>query len=149
VALGGLFLGFLVYKDVKAGDADPLEKPLGFLYPFLKNKWYFDEFYAFFVIKPITWFSEVFVYQWMDRRVIDGILHFFARAALFIGHVFRNYFDKPVINEFIGDKLGAYWTFQPAGRALSKTQTGRIQTYLIGAVAVLVAIGAALYLFAF
>ncbi len=149
VALGGLALGWLVYKDVKAGDADPLEKPLGFLYPFLKNKWYFDEFYAFFVIKPMTWVSEVFTYQWMDRGVIDGILHFFARAALFIGHVFRNYFDKPVINELIGDKLGAYWTFQPAGRALSKTQTGRIQTYLIGAVAVFIAIGAALYLFAF
>ena len=149
VALGGLALGWLVYKDVKAGDADPLEKPLGFLHPFLKNKWYFDEFYAFFVIKPMTWVSEVFTYQWMDRGVIDGILHFFARAALFIGHVFRNYFDKPVINELIGDKLGAYWTFQPAGRALSKAQTGRIQTYLIGAVAVLVAIGAALYLFAF
>ena len=149
VALGGLTLGWLVYKDVKAGDADPLEKPLGFLYPFLKNKWYFDEFYAFFVIKPMTWVSEVFTYQWMDRGIIDGILHFFARAALFIGHVFRNYFDKPVINEFIGDKLGAYWTFQPAGRALSKMQTGRIQTYLIGAIAVLFAIGAALYLFAF
>ncbi len=149
VALGGLALGWLVYKDVKAGDADPLEKPLGFLYPFLKNKWYFDEFYAFFVIQPMTWFSEVFTYQWMDRGVIDSILHFFARAALFIGHVLRNYFDKPVINELIGDKLGAYWTFQPAGRALSKTQTGRIQTYLIGAVAVFIAIGVALYLFIF
>ncbi len=148
VALGGLSLGWLVYKDVKAGDADPLEKPLGFLYPFLKNKWYFDEFYAFFVIKPMTWIAEVFT-KGMDQGVIDGILHFFARAALFIGHVFRNYFDKPVINELIGDKLGAYWTFQPAGRALSKTQTGRIQTYLIGAVAVFIAIGAALYLFAF
>jgi len=148
VALGGLTLGWLVYKDVKAGDADPLEKPLGFLYPFLKNKWYFDEFYSYFVIKPMTWISEVFT-KGMDQGVIDGILHFFARAALFIGHVFRNYFDKPVINELIGDKLGAYWTFQPAGRALSKTQTGRIQTYLIGAVAVFVAIGAALYLFAF
>jgi len=148
VALGGLGLGWLVYKDVKAGDADPLEKPLGFLYPFLKNKWYFDEFYAYFVIKPMTWVSEVFT-KGMDQGVIDGILHFFARAALFIGHVFRNYFDKPVINELIGDKLGAYWTFQPAGRALSKVQTGRIQTYLIGTVAVLLAIGALLYLFAF
>ncbi len=148
VALGGLTLGWLVYKDVKAGDADPLEKPLGFLYPFLKNKWYFDEFYAYFVIKPMTWIAEVFT-KGMDQGVIDGILHFFARAALFIGHIFRNYFDKPVINEFIGDKLGAYWTFQPAGRALSKVQTGRIQTYLIGAVAVLLAIGALLYLFAF
>jgi NADH-quinone oxidoreductase subunit L len=148
VALGGLFLGWLVYKDVKAGDADPLEKPLGFVYPFLKNKWYFDEFYAFFVVKPMTWVAEVFT-KGMDQGVIDGILHSVARLALFVGHVFRNYFDKPVINEFIGDKLGAYWTFQPAGRALSKLQTGRIQTYLIGAVAVLIAIGAALYLFAF
>ncbi len=149
VALGGLALGWLVYKDVKAGDADPLEKPLGFLYPFLKNKWYFDEFYAFFVIRPMTWVSEVFTYQWMDRGIIDGILHFFARAALLIGHFFRNAIDKPIVNELIGDKLGAYWTFQPAGRALSKAQTGRIQTYLIGAVAVFIAIGAALYLFAF
>lgn len=149
VALGGLALGWLVYKDVKAGDPDPLEKPLGFLYPFLKNKWYFDEFYAFFVVKPMTWVSEVFTYQWMDRGTIDGILHFFARLGLAIGHFFRYYIDKPIVNEFIGDKLGAYWTFQPAGRALSKVQTGRIQTYLIGAVAVLIAIGAALYLFIF
>lgn len=148
VALGGLTLGWLVYKDVKAGDADPLEKPLSFLYPFMKNKWYFDEFYAFFVIKPMTWIAEVFTPA-MDRGAIDGILHSVARLALFIGHVFRNYFDKPIVNELIGDKLGAYWTFQPAGRALSKIQTGRIQTYLIGAVAVLIAIGAALYLFAF
>ncbi|MDW8278090.1 MAG: NADH-quinone oxidoreductase subunit L [Anaerolineales bacterium] len=149
VALGGLALGWLVYKDVKAGDPDPLEKPLGLLYPFLKNKWYFDEFYAFFVVKPMTWVSEVFTYQWMDRRAIDGILHFFARLGLAIGHFFRYYIDKPIVNEFIGDKLGAYWTFQPAGRALSKVQTGRIQTYLIGAVAVFLVIGVALYLFVF
>jgi NADH-quinone oxidoreductase subunit L len=149
VALGGLTLGWLVYRDVKAGQPDPLEKPLGFLYPFLKNKWYFDEFYSFFIIRPMVWFSEVFTYMWMDRGLIDGILHTFARLALGTGHFFRYYIDKPIVNELIGDKLGAYWTFQPAGRALRKIQTGRIQTYLIGAVAALIAIGAALYFFVF
>ncbi len=149
VALGGLTLGWLVYKDVKAGQPDPLQKPLGVLYPFLQNKWYFDEFYAFFVIKPMTWISEEFSYKWMDRQLIDGILHTVAQTALWIGSSLRNYFDKPIINELLGDKLGAYWTFQPAGRALSKAQTGRVQSYLIGAVAVFLLVAAALYLFIF
>ena len=45
VALGGLTLGWLVYRDVKAGATDPLAKPLGPLHPVLKNKYYFDELY--------------------------------------------------------------------------------------------------------
>jgi NADH-quinone oxidoreductase subunit L len=149
VALGGLGLGWLVYKDVKAGQADPLESALRPIYHFLKNKWYFDEFYDVAVVKPVTWISEVFTYKWMDKGVIDGILHFTGAAALFIGNVFRNYFDKPVINELIGDKLGAYWTFQPAGRALSKAQTGRVQMYLVSAVTVLAIVGVILFFILF
>ncbi len=150
VALGGLGLGWLVYKDFKAGQKDPLENALpGFIYQTLKNKYYFDELYAYFVVVPMTWVSEVFTYVWMDRGLIDGIIHTVAGTALKIGYLLRTYFDKPVINELIGDNLGAYWTFQPAGRALRKLQTGRIQTYLIGAVATLLVIGAALYYFVF
>jgi len=143
VALGGLTLGWLVYKDVKAGQADPLQKPLGILYPFLKNKWYFDEFYAYFVVKPMNWVSEVFT-PWMDRTVIDGILHSVARLSLFIGHVLRNYFDKPVINELIGDGTAEiFWR----GQAIRYVQTGRVQSYLIGSVGVLIVIAALLYYF--
>jgi NADH-quinone oxidoreductase subunit L len=143
VALGGLTLGWLVYKDVKAGQQDPLEKPLGGLYSFLKNKWYFDEFYAFYVVKPMNWISEVFT-PWMDRTVIDGILHSVARLALFIGHVLRNYFDKPIINELLGDGTAeVFWR----GQNIRYIQTGRIQSYLIGSVGVLIVIAALLYYF--
>ncbi|HEY3311895.1 MAG TPA: proton-conducting transporter membrane subunit, partial [Anaerolineales bacterium] len=143
VALGGLTLGWLVYKDVKAGQADPLEKPLGNLYPFLKNKWYFDEFYSYFVVKPMNWIAEVFT-PWMDRTVIDGILHSVARLALFTGHVFRNYFDKPVVNELIGDgTANVFWQ----GQNIRYIQTGRIQSYMIGSVGVLIIIAALLYYF--
>ena len=43
VALGGLALGWWTYRDVKAGQPDPLKKPLAGLYPVLQNKYYFDE----------------------------------------------------------------------------------------------------------
>jgi NADH-quinone oxidoreductase subunit L len=143
VALGGLTLGWFVYKDVKAGQTDPLEKPLGALYPVLKNKWYFDEFYDYVVVKPMNWVSEVFT-PWMDRTVIDGILHSVARLTLFIGFVLRNYFDKPIINELIGDGTAEiFWR----GQSIRYFQTGRIQSYLIGSVGVLIVIAAILYYF--
>jgi len=142
VALGGLLLGWLVYRNVEAGQPDPLEKPLGFLYPFLQNKWYFDEFYQYFVVQPVIWFSEVFSSQWLDKVVIDGVLHWFGRTALSIGDVFRNKFDKPVINALIGD--GTATVFQKAGQELRLLQTGRIQNYMISAVALLIVLGAIL-----
>jgi len=143
VALGGLALGWWVYKNVQAGQRDPLEKPFGPLYPALKNKWYCDEFYAAFVVKPMNWVAEVFT-PWMDRTVIDGILHSVARLALFIGFVLRNYFDKPVINQFFGDGTAeVFWR----GQSIRYIQTGRIQSYLVGSVGVIIVIAILLYYF--
>jgi NADH-quinone oxidoreductase subunit L len=145
VALGGISLGWLVYRNTAAGQADPLEKWLGPLYPVLKNKYYFDEIYSTIFIKPIIWFCEVFTAQWMDRTVIDGILHTVARVALWIGNTLRHRFDYPVINRFFGDGTAA--VFQWSGYKLRFTQTGRIQAYLISSLAVLIVVGAALYFF--
>ncbi|PJB65192.1 MAG: hypothetical protein CO094_10610, partial [Anaerolineae bacterium CG_4_9_14_3_um_filter_57_17] len=88
------------------------------------------------------WFSEVFSSQWLDKVVIDGVLHWFGRTALSIGDVFRNKFDKPVINALIGD--GTATVFQKAGQELRLLQTGRIQNYMISAVALLIVLGAIL-----
>ncbi len=145
VALGGLGLGWLVYRNVAAGEPDPLQRPLGPLHTLLKNKYYVDEFYAFFVVKPLVWFCEVFTSQWMDRTVIDGALHLVARVSLFIGNTLRFYFDLPVINRFFGDGTAA--VFQWGGHKLRFIQTGRIQAYLISSLAVLIILGAALYYF--
>jgi len=76
--------------------------------------------------------------------VIDTILHSVARLALFIGHVLRNYFDKPVINEFLGDGTAEiFWR----GQAIRKIQTGRIQSYLVVSVGALILIAVVLYYF--
>src|SRR5258706_5853063 len=102
VAGVGLGLGWLVYRNVAAGERDPLER-FGALHTLLKNKYYFDEFYAFFIVKPLVWVCEVFTSQWLDRTVIDGILHGVARVSLGIGTFLRQRFDLPFINNLLGN----------------------------------------------
>ncbi|HET7145114.1 MAG TPA: NADH-quinone oxidoreductase subunit L, partial [Anaerolineales bacterium] len=137
VALGGLFFGWLAYRNVNAVEQDKLQIPL------LKNKYYFDEAYDFLFVKPLTWFSEVFVSKWMDKSLIDGILHIFGPTTGGIGNTIRNYFDVPVINRFFGDGSAdaTYWL----GKNLRPIQTGRIQQYLLLSLIVLLVVGGLVY----
>jgi NADH-quinone oxidoreductase subunit L len=133
VALGGLFTGWLVYRNVNSVAEDRLQIPL------LKNKWYFDEAYDFLFVKPSYWFAETFVYQWMDKRVIDGFLHSIARLTAFLGTSIRKYIDKVIINEFFGD--GTARVTQWFGGRLQPIQTGRIQQYMLASLGVLIVLG--------
>ena len=130
VALGGLGLGWLVYRKVQSPKQDLLQIPV------LKNKWYFDEIYNYLFIKPASWIAEKFTSQYMDQTVIDGLLHSVARFSLFLGSFFRNKIDKPIINELIGDGTGK--AVKVSGSGLRKIQAGRIQYYMVVSIAVLV-----------
>ncbi len=139
VALGGLFFGWLAYRNVKSVEEDKLQIGV------LKNKWYFDEMYAFLFVKPAVWFSDVFVTKWMDGRVIDGILHAFGPATQRIGDFIRRWIDVLIVNQAMGD--GSYkvtWWFSDNLRPI---QTGRIQHYLILSLFALFIVGGLLYFF--
>ncbi len=140
VALGGLFFGWLVYRNIKAGQEDPLKKPLGPLYTLFQNKYYFDELYDVIFIKPAIWFSETFSYKWMDRGMIDGSLHGIARVAYRLGSIFRDYIDVPIINGF-GDLVGE--GVKKLGKALRVIQTGKVQQYMV--IALVLAFGTLFY----
>ena len=137
VALGGFTAGYFAYRNIQSPAEDKLQIGV------LKNKWYFDELYDFLFIKPLTWFSEVFVSKWMDKGFIDGILHLFGPATGGVGSAIRNYFDVPVINQFFGDGSAdvTWWI----GKNLRPIQTGRIQQYLILSLVVLFVVGGLLY----
>jgi len=128
VALGGLFLGWMVYRKVEVGQEDPLKKPLGLLYPVLQNKYYFDELYDIIFVKPAAWISETLSYKWIDRGLIDGILHGIARVTFRTGSIFRDYIDVPIINGF-GDAVGE--GVKKFGHKIRYIQTGRIQQYMV------------------
>jgi len=123
VALGGLLVGWLAYRNVKSPAQDALQIPI------LKHKWYIDEIYSALLIKPSIWIAETLVYQIMDKGLIDGFLHLFGKGTAAIGSGLRNIIDKPVINGFFGD--GTANAVQGVGRNLRPMQTGRIQQYMV------------------
>jgi NADH-quinone oxidoreductase subunit L len=139
VAIGGLTLGWFVYRNVNSAVEDKLQIPL------LKNKYYFDEAYDFLFVKPAYWFAENVVYRFMDQGIIDGILHAFGPITDALGSFIRNQFDLPVINRFFGD--GSADVTYGAGERMRVVQTGRVQQYLMFALVIFIVIGAALYFF--
>ena len=105
VALIGLYAGWMVYRNVKAGQEDPLKRPLGAIYTWLQNKYYFDELYDGLFVRPSYWLARNFSYLILDRGLIDGSLHAVARVTGVIGAALRNYIDTPIVNGF-GDLVG-------------------------------------------
>ncbi len=140
VALGGLFVGWLIYvrKPLAAGQEDPLKTFLGPLYTLFERKYYIDELYDLIFVRPSRWFAERVAYQLIDRGIIDGFLHFVARSAEWTA--FRNKdFDTHVINagaDELVDGIGK------TGESFRYVQSGRIQQYLAVAVAGLLMLAA-------
>jgi NADH-quinone oxidoreductase subunit L len=136
IAVAGLALGYLVYRNVKAGQPDPLQKALGGLHAVLKHKYYFDEIYDRIFVQPAYWIAETFTNAWMDRGAIDGFLHSVARVMLGIGPLLRTYIDKLIVNGF-GDLVG--FGANKIGHQARVVQTGRVQHYML--IALIVAFG--------
>jgi len=145
VALGGLFLGWLVYgrKPMASGEVDPLKRWLGPVHTVLENKYYVDELYRAVFIRPTVAVSKK-VYAWLDRGLIDGILHTVAKGAYTAGEGNR-WFDKKVVDrtvDLVAIMIGS------VGKSFRSLQTGRVQNYLLVA-AVSVAVFVAFYLVLF
>lgn len=119
-----------------------MKKPLGAIYPVLKNKYYFDELYDTLFVRPSIWISDVFTSQWMDRGAIDGFLHKVAESASYIGSFFREYIDKPIVNGS-GDLVADIT--KKLGQTFRTVQTGRVQQYMILALVTMAAFSALFY----
>ncbi|HZU86813.1 MAG TPA: hypothetical protein VFF78_04990, partial [Anaerolineaceae bacterium] len=145
VAVGGLTLGWLVYRGVKkANQWDPLRKALGKGFTVLKNKYYVDEAYDFLFVRPARWLAETFSSRWIDRGLLDGILHGIGNSGLWLGRSLRRFFDVPVVNG-TGDAVAD--GTRSLGGLLKGMQSGRVQQYLLISVGALLVIGAIFYYF--
>jgi len=147
VALGGLLLGWLVYRGVDKADAvDPMAEPLGPAFVVFKKKYGIDELYQLILIRPAYWLAETFTYKLVDKKILDGILHGIARLGVLVGGWLRRGFDLPVIN---GGGDGIARGTRDLGFGMRGIQSGRIQQYMIVAIAVLVVVGLAFYYLVF
>ncbi|MCC6147284.1 MAG: NADH-quinone oxidoreductase subunit L [Anaerolineaceae bacterium] len=138
VSFGGLLLGWLVYRNIKAGEADPLQKHLGVFHGLLSNKYYVDEFYQLAFVRPAWWLAEKFTSLWVDRFVLDGIIDGVGKLALSLGRIFSRRIDLPVITG-MGDKLSD--GVQDLGAGMRPLQSGRVQQYMILTIVLTLAVG--------
>ncbi len=130
VALGGLYVGWLMYwrKPLHAGQPDPLVGILGeSIHTTLKNKYYVDELYIMVFVRPSQWFSKNVAYLFLDKGVIDGTLHAIARVFTFVGDLIKmlNLWLIDGVGDGVPELIGR------AGKWFRGTQTGRVQQYML------------------
>ncbi len=142
VSLGGLFLGWRVYRHYRVDQVDPVEKALGPVFSILKNKYYIDEIYSAVFIRPACWIAEKFTSVWLDGKVIDGIVHGISALIPAFGVLIRNGFDKPVISNG-GDALGV--KLNEWGQSLRRVQSGRVQQYMLYTIWIVLISGIVVY----
>ena len=158
LALGGAALGWLVYgrKPLAAGQVDPVKRWLGPVHTVLENKYYVDEVYRAVFIRPAIWLAHTcfkFDNRWvidpivnlagkvgialsnlsslLDARFVDGAVNLVGRVAAVLCGLYR-LFDIHVVNGTV-DLVGRLT--QSGGEGLRPIQTGRVQNYLVVALA--------------
>lgn len=153
IALAGIALGWLIYgwKPVQAGQRDPL-MALGPVWKILRNKYYADELYGLVIVQKegaagktgtvdsvrvqpgylmqfIGWCAGAsFAF---DKAIVDGTVNFAAAIGRAFG-VLSAWIDKHIVDGLVN--LTGIVT-DMVGDGLKLIQTGRVQNYLIIALA--------------
>jgi NADH-quinone oxidoreductase subunit L len=142
LALLAIYFSWLLYgrNPLKAGDIDPLKKPLGPIFTGMENKWYFDEIYQAIFLTPYTkisyFLADVIDWQfWHDfvhETVIAGTYNWVSNIAL------NEYADQKGIDA-VANWLGT--VSQSFSATLRKVQNGFVRSYalsvLLGVVLIL------------
>ncbi len=141
LALVAIYLSWLLYgrNPIKAGQEDPLKKPLGWFYKGMENKWFVDEGYkalfidryvdlARFLAQKLDW---DFWHDWFHNIVI-------ARSFKSLTRFLADPVDMGVVNA-IADGLADLT--KRSSESLRRLQNGFVRSYalsvLLGVVAIL------------
>ncbi len=124
LALAGILAAAVVYRWRWVSSA-ALRRVLAPLYAVLVHKYWWDELYAWAVVRPLLWGARQL--RTFDLYVIDGIVN--AVGVVFVG-LSRLYrvFDLYVVDGVV-NLLG--WVTGLLGATLRYVQTGRAHNYLL------------------
>jgi NADH-quinone oxidoreductase subunit L len=162
IALAGIALGFLIYgwKPLVSGQRDRLAV-LGPIWALLRNKYYLDELYGVVIAQKegpagktgtadsvrvqggllilfVGWFARLCAA--FDKAIVDGLVNFVGWLGRVIG-VISAWIDHTIVDGVV-NAIGIFTDM--VGDGLKLLQTGRVQNYLLIAVA-----GVAIFAFFF
>jgi NADH-quinone oxidoreductase subunit L len=127
VAFVGWLAARALYKDAKSTVPARLKESFTGIWTVVYNKYYVDELYAAVVLRPAVGVARAF--SRFDGGVIDGLVNFVGAIGRFLGRVdaaIDTYIVDGAVNAVASATTGL-------GRSFRTIQTGRIQTYLYGA----------------
>jgi len=132
MALLAILISWFIYgrNPLKAGQTDPLKKPLGFLFTGMENKWFVDEGYFAVIINPFKQLSKFFAdvidwrfwHDWFHETVIAGTYNWVSNIAL------NDYADQKGIDAF-ANWLGT--ATQSLSATMRKVQNGFVRSYAL------------------
>ena len=123
----GILIAFATYQWKKI-NADKIAESYSGLHKFLLNKWYFDEFYGWLWVGGTLGLTNIL--RWFDNTIIDGIVNGSGWLTK-VTSTISGWFDTWVVDGAVNAIAYVSGFF---GIALKKTQTGKIQTYVMLAV---------------
>jgi NADH-quinone oxidoreductase subunit L len=124
VAVLGIMLAFVMYLK-KTNWAAAVSEAFPFLYRLSFNKFYFDEFYAAYVVKPFQAIGRVLF--GFDETVIDGTVNGTGRATLFLSRI-KNWIDVYIVDGAVNFMGTAVYFINSI---VKRVQTGFVQNYLL------------------
>ena len=132
LALIAILISWFIYgrNPLKAGQPDPLKKPLGFIFTGMENKWFVDEGYFAVIINPVKKLSQFladvidwrFWHDWFHETVIAGTYNWVSNIAL------NDYADQKGIDAF-ANWLGT--AMQSRSATMRKVQNGFVRSYAL------------------
>jgi NADH-quinone oxidoreductase subunit L len=124
-------VGFLaaraLYKDGRSEVPARLKARFEGIWTVVYNKYYVDELYDAIVVRPSTAFARLA--SRFDGGVVDGAVNFAGAIGRALGRI-----DAWIDTTFVDGAVNLVAALtSAAGRGLRRIQTGRVQTYLYGA----------------
>jgi NADH-quinone oxidoreductase subunit L len=116
-----------LYRDARSQVPARLKERFARAWTVVYQKYYVDELYALLVVNPTVRLAGLL--SWTDKRVIDGLVHLVGATGRLVANLdgaIDRYLVDGAVNAVAGATAGL-------GRSLRRVQTGRIQTYLYGA----------------
>ena len=86
IALGGIALAYVFYVKKPLLPVSLAYKTRG-LFELSRNKFYIDELYETFIVRPLQGFA--WLMRVLDQYLIDGLVDLFAQVPAFVGYLLR------------------------------------------------------------
>ncbi len=87
-AVAGIFIAWMAFIKNKI-RIDKIVSDYQTPYRWFYNKYYLDEFYSAYIIRPLTWFSESVLWKLIDQKILSGIVNTTAYATEITGRLLR------------------------------------------------------------